>query len=433
MTRIWSLTLWIGLLTFPFLLRQQSCTLGQDLLIRQAAYTQNRTQKTLIPEYQLYHFSADSSRLYFRIPYSQLTTRADKKGRTQVSMRVAYMLAENKKTMLDSGGVFLADSSQDLHPTYIEGSFVFRSKNLVGTSLTLTLTDLVSNATAKQTIQVDQGQNWNEQYFLWFDDFTEKPIFSSYLPSAICRTLPGLSLKSEASNIDKLYIKRYKLLKTLPAPPFLTDKNRRLEPVFDTLVILDTKEQHLCSAFDQPAIYRMSPTPAFVEGPESLSRYGTCLFVFGADFPEMHSPEAMLEPLRFLMTATEFKNLESNTEAIEKMTDFWLHLGGNEQRAAELKRRFYERIADSNRFFSSFVEGWRTDRGMIYLMMGPPDGVEQKENLEVWTYKTLQNTYVFRKINTPFCVADWVLDRSETYREQWYSMVQNWREGRIAN
>src|SRR4029077_10150474 len=42
----------------------------------------------------------------------------------------------------------------------------------------------------------------------------------------------------------------------------------------------------------------------------------------------------------------------------------------------EFKEEHYRRIAYANERFASGVPGWRTDRGRIYIIWGPPDELE---------------------------------------------------------
>ncbi|MBN2244158.1 MAG: GWxTD domain-containing protein [Acidobacteria bacterium] len=72
-----------------------------------------------------------------------------------------------------------------------------------------------------------------------------------------------------------------------------------------------------------------------------------------------------------------FKALRNDEERENFIEQFWLRrdpdqrLGNN-----EFREEHYRRIAYANQYFSSGVDGWRTDRGRIYIMYGPPD---QKE------------------------------------------------------
>ncbi len=36
--------------------------------------------------------------------------------------------------------------------------------------------------------------------------------------------------------------------------------------------------------------------------------------------------------------------------------------------------------------FTSYKEGWKTDKGMIFIVLGPPDKVQRSKDREVWTY-----------------------------------------------
>jgi GWxTD domain-containing protein len=72
-----------------------------------------------------------------------------------------------------------------------------------------------------------------------------------------------------------------------------------------------------------------------------------------------------------------FLRLGTNEEREQFIEQFWQRrnpdpdLGEN-----SFKEEHYRRIAYSNEHFSSGVAGWRTDRGHIYILWGPPDEIE---------------------------------------------------------
>jgi len=102
--------------------------------------------------------------------------------------------------------------------------------------------------------------------------------------------------------------------------------------------------------------------------------------------------------------------------------------------AKEIIRKYDKRVQDGNAYFTSYVEGWKTDRGMIYLIYGAPNVIYKTANSETWTYGEENNinslTYVFSKVNNPFTDNDYSLDRSPNYKQAWYSAVDIWRQGR---
>ena len=72
-----------------------------------------------------------------------------------------------------------------------------------------------------------------------------------------------------------------------------------------------------------------------------------------------------------------FSKLGTNEEREQFIEHFWQvrnpdpDLGEN-----SYKEEHYRRIAYANEHFSSGVPGWRTDRGHIYILWGPPDEIE---------------------------------------------------------
>jgi GWxTD domain-containing protein len=62
---------------------------------------------------------------------------------------------------------------------------------------------------------------------------------------------------------------------------------------------------------------------------------------------------------------------------------------------------FFDRVRHANHHFSSIDEGWKTDRGRIYIRRGPPDQVERRPMspsgpaYEIWSYFEKSLTFVF--------------------------------------
>ncbi len=67
----------------------------------------------------------------------------------------------------------------------------------------------------------------------------------------------------------------------------------------------------------------------------------------------------------------------------------------------ELMNEYYKRVAYANTHFDSFIDGWQTDRGMIYIIFGPPDDIEHtvlsqiQNTTEIWYYYRIQESFTF--------------------------------------
>src|SRR5213594_5192062 len=74
---------------------------------------------------------------------------------------------------------------------------------------------------------------------------------------------------------------------------------------------------------------------------------------------------------------TAFKRLQTDEEREQFIEQFWLRRDPTPDSVEnEFKEEHYRRIAYANEQFASGIPGWKTDRGRIYIMYGPPDEKE---------------------------------------------------------
>ena len=72
-----------------------------------------------------------------------------------------------------------------------------------------------------------------------------------------------------------------------------------------------------------------------------------------------------------------FQALGTDAERERFIEQFWLRRDPTPDTAEnEFKEEHYRRIAYANQHFAASVPGWRTDRGRIYIVYGPPDEIE---------------------------------------------------------
>ena len=72
-----------------------------------------------------------------------------------------------------------------------------------------------------------------------------------------------------------------------------------------------------------------------------------------------------------------FLKLGTNEERDQFMDTFWRNRNPDpDSPENSFKEEHYRRIAYANEHFASGVQGWRTDRGHIYILWGPPDELE---------------------------------------------------------
>lgn len=72
-----------------------------------------------------------------------------------------------------------------------------------------------------------------------------------------------------------------------------------------------------------------------------------------------------------------FKNLSNDEEREAFIENFWLRRNPNpDSPDNEFREEHYRRIAYANEHYAAGKPGWKTDRGRIYIMWGPPDSTD---------------------------------------------------------
>ena len=96
--------------------------------------------------------------------------------------------------------------------------------------------------------------------------------------------------------------------------------------------------------------------------------------------------------------------LESETyeEKLEKYKAFWKMKDPSPNSTQnEVLTEYYRRVSYANKKFKHYYEGWRTDMGMIYIVLGPPDNVDRhpfeynSKPYEVWYYYDINQSFYF--------------------------------------
>jgi GWxTD domain-containing protein len=108
------------------------------------------------------------------------------------------------------------------------------------------------------------------------------------------------------------------------------------------------------------------------------------------------------EYARLIMTKQEkdiFHLLADKESRMEFIQDFWAKRDPDPSTDEnEFEEAFYRRIEFANKHFIEGIPGWKTDRGRIYIYLGPPDKVDQRpfindpnvKGLIWWSYYTHQ-------------------------------------------
>lgn len=151
------------------------------------------------------------------------------------------------------------------------------------------------------------------------------------------------------------------------------------------------------------------------------------------DYPQYSKLTNLPGPLVYITTRQEYDKLEAtngNKKAFDRVI---LGIAADTDRARTLMRNYFRRVELANRFFTSYKEGWKTDRGMIYIIFGRPDQVFRFEDREVWNYdnERFKLRFNFSRSSSLFDPDNYVLIRDKKYEATWYEVIDLWRNARF--
>ena len=151
------------------------------------------------------------------------------------------------------------------------------------------------------------------------------------------------------------------------------------------------------------------------------------------DYPKLGKLETLIGPLIYITTKDEYQKLLQAGNDKKKFDQVILGITGNSERAKIFMRNYFKRVEFANKQFTSFKEGWKTDRGMVFIVYGPPDVVYLSEGREVWEYRgeRLLQRFQFVRAETIFDPNNFVLIRNKAFQRLWLDRVDLWRKARF--
>lgn len=374
--------------------------------------------------FSVYHHADNRSTLY--ISYSTqnlLFAKPLNKEQLLCNIKVFYQLFSDtdKPIFLDSGSFFFYHPQTDR--SFITDSIVFACGRGNHYLMDVTFIDLNKKSDYNEVIYIDKSNYLNEQNFII--KYHNQPINrNSHLSSGdtICFYYTN-------TNFKKCRIKVFTHDFPIATPPYSMEKmSVEYKPDYEYIVPINGNS---INTFILPfnGYYLLTV--------DSLTNLGSSIQAFGKDFPEIKLYADMIPPLRYLCTRSEFDELVNTTEYRKAVENFWIDLSGNKERARELIKQYYNRVQWANRYFTSYKPGWKTDRGMIYLVFGAPNFVNRSKNTEIWTYGELNNyrslTFIFNKNENSINANDFILERNPLLKDSWMQAVDVWRQGRVYN
>lgn len=413
-----------GPILFLLVIFYASCgILGPPALETRPVYLYNPGKTMLHPDYVVYHNGASESTLFFRVMCSELLfNQANPENINRAFVKVDYKLyssyAEQK---IESSGSQEYPIIRDRDKDVFTGSLKLQVDEGKSYFLEVAFTDLLREKTEVDFVFIDRFSEKSQQNYLVLAYPGNEVGFEKFYYSD--EEFRIISNKMQSGSVNVLY---YKPVRVLPPPPFMTEEIDPRLPAPDSSREINYDQQTLFS-LNKEGLYQFA-----INNDRLNALY---LTNFGDNFPQITTAQDMAPPLQYITTSEEYQKIVGQEDLKKAIDEFWVRIGKDFSNARELIKVYYNRVLFANLFYSTDREGWKTDRGMIYLLMGPPAMVKKTETREEWHYQPQDSRrnyrFEFTLESDPIKVYDFVLRRTEEHRDIWNAAVQTWRDGRI--
>ena len=222
---------------------------------------------------------------------------------------------------------------------------------------------------------------------------------------------------SSLTMTDRYYLYRYKEAFPPADPP--TGNTQRVNPTLEV--------DSLLSVSSGATIFPDISHFYFVQT-DTLSTDGFTLYAGPSYYPEYRDIDLIIPPVTYFSKTSEMGSILNAKDKKVAFDRFWLTLYNTKNTARSAIASYYRKVWAANDMFTDYKAGWKTDRGIIYLIFGNPVEVYRQNKREYWTYSNIQ--FEFRIISNLFAPNLYILIRDEDYETKWLEQLNLLRGGK---
>lgn len=364
--------------------------------------------------------------IYFKLRTADLLYKGSGGGGpyyARVQMRYEAFPEPGSRQLLDSASTSIRD--QALTPTEdkeLIGSMPLKLTRDEPFILRITAHDLNRDVQSTVLLRMDRAKASGARDFL--------PLRPDNLPLFDDHVAPGtrINVQAERHAQTVLTVDHYPAVEQLPAPVFTQAQPPALGgPPDSSFTVMVGADGTFPFTAGNSGFYHFRA--------DTASANGFTLYVHGPGYPTIQTAEDMVVPLRYITSNKEWEEIAAAPDPRKQVERFWTDAAGSRDRAREAIAAYYGRVESANRHFTSYTEGWRTDRGLVHIIFGTPTTIRKSAEGESWTYGDESNlmslVFTFVRREEPFSNNDLMLRRDPQLKSAWYRNVESWRNGRI--
>ena len=255
--------------------------------------------------------------------------------------------------------------------------------------------------------------------------YYDVPIKNGSFPfSAICPTdkegLPVFDNYLNSSSFSwlgkqNLYVQQYAENFTFADPPMVDMK------LLAPSILPD-------SAFTFSNAESLESDYFYVVREDSNASTGVTILKTSPYFPELKQLIELTNSMHYILNESERRGLKNSNNLKQSFDSFWIKTYVTKFRARNAIRYYFNWVKQANRLFTDFKQGWKTDRGMLFIVFGVPDEVYRTDNEEEWYYDN-GSSFEFSVISTFFSPRTYALRRRIEFEEKWFEYIAAIRLG----
>ncbi len=366
--------------------------------------------------------NGSSARVYLSIDANRNLTMSELMKEFAISYSL-YPDHLNKQQLLSQGTIVInAENLSEDNGLYTVWFDVPKPKELFTSVALIEIKDLKTNNKIIHDCLLRFQSGKVGDYFMFFDKTGRKPLPKNYF--SVEDTVILRSLDNRSQNF-KVY--RYKYEFDAALSPMSTTPRTPSKSLFvDSAFVIDANTPVV---FSHDALYYFSR--------DTTESYGIGMVVADKRFPKLTRPDKLARPLIYMSTNAEAADLYNSKDPKRTLDNYWLNLmQGNQPTAKRTIKAFYQRVEQANRLFTTYKEGWKTDKGMVFIVMGDPTKITRTKDKEIWTYtrnaQISELNFTFTKRSNQFADDHYELQRYAEYQSIWFPTVEQWRNGDVV-
>lgn len=406
--------------------------IGSSCQTQKQRYTVKPTKSLINPDSDLlevnavaYHNNDSVTTCYLQIINENLIyKRPDTTTAFYSELKVSYklFLENNSKKIIDSSSYSILDrAGENVEMKDLTSKFYLKTRPNSVYYLEIYVFDINKKTKYSKYLVLDKLDKYSDQNFLV--TLNGKVSFkNNFLPNN------EVNIKFNNPAIYSVTVDCFFREFATALPPFSMKEPDQLKYKPDSIFTFNTSTDNFSIIIPQNGFYHIKTASNTLEG--------VTLYSYDKTFPGVSNSDEMINATRYLMNKTEFEECKDAKDKKAAIDKFWIGIGsGSNERAKELLKRYYGRVKEANKYYTSYTQGWKTDRGMIYIIFGEPTNIYKSSNREIWVYGLETNPaatrFTFNHAKNPFTTNDFILERSQFFKDPWYTAVDYWRQGNV--